>query len=234
MRLNQYLSLAGVASRRKADALIKDGEVTVNGKRAHLGDIVKPEKDIIKLDGKVLKVQQFVYYKYYKPVGVLSSLSDPHHQKTLAALPIKDKFFPVGRLDLNSEGLMLLTNDGKLAQRLTHPSHHETKEYLVKVDTTHAYPDWLYRLKQGAKFEERVVKPVKVGVLSKDNKTAELDIVLAEGIKREIRRLAEGARLQVIRLKRIRIGSLTLGTLKSGELKILSAAEIDALTQIHP
>jgi len=222
MRLNQYLANSGIASRRKADELIKNGRVKINGALAKIGQQVDLGKDEVLVNNEIVKPQSFFYYKYYKPVGVMSSLSDPHYKNTLAKLPIKEKFFPVGRLDVDSEGLMILTNDGVWAQNLIHPSKNQTKEYEVMVDASKAEKNWFAKMRKGTMIDGKMIKPESVGLMD-DGK---LNIVLNEGIKREIRQLAENVKLKVLKLKRIRIGKILLGGLGVGEMRLLDQKEI--------
>jgi len=230
MRLNQFLANSGVASRRKADDLIKSGRVTINGITARVGQQLNPDEDKVFVDGKAVTQRPLFYFKYYKPVGVMSSLSDPHYKNTLAKLPIKEKFFPVGRLDVESEGLVVLTNDGVWAQKLIHPSKNQTKEYEVMIDTSKAKKNWLTEIRRGVLIDGKFVKPKSIKLVS----SGMLNIVLSEGIKREIRRLAEKVGLKVLKLKRIRIGKILLGDLKVGELKLLTSDEIlDTFEPIH-
>lgn len=226
MRLNQYLSLCGVASRRKADELIGLGKIKVNNLVAEVGQAINPDKDRVTYHGNLVVPQSFVYYKYYKPVGVLSSLDDPHHQKTLRNLKIDTAVFPVGRLDLNSEGLILLTNDGELAQKIAHPKFGQTKEYMVEVTVPRGRQGWFSKLRAGSSIDGKFVKPRQVILESQTPRKSVLSIVLGEGIKREVRRLVQNAGAEVVRLKRVRIGNIELGNLKMGAIEPITGAEL--------
>ncbi len=231
-RLNKILARAGIGSRRACDELIAQGRVTVNGRVAKLGDKADPEKDDIRVDGqRIQPPEPPVYIALYKPRWVLSTMKpDRSEHKTLLDLvPVPYRLFPVGRLDLESEGLMLLTNDGELANRLTHPRYGHEKEYRVLVAKR---PDE----KQLAAWRHGIVlsdgtrtRPAEVRVEETVGKGAWLRVILREGRKRQIREMAALTGLPVVRLIRVRIGPLRLHNLKPGEWRYLTEQEIAAL-----
>ena len=225
-RLQKILSARGVASRRTAETMIEEGRVTVNGTLAVLGQSADPEKDEILLDGRPLpSAEQYVYILLHKPRGYVTTLSDEKGRKTVAEL-VSDcgvRVYPVGRLDLDSEGLLLLTNDGEFANRLMHPKHEVEKTYLTWVtDYSEAA---LQRLKQpitldGYRIRPPKVRPVKPGLL---------EITIHEGRNRQVRRMCDAAGMHVTRLKRIREGDLSLGDLPLGAWRYLTEKEVKML-----
>ncbi len=231
MRINKFLAEQGVASRRKADAIIAEGRVKVNGKIAKAGDDVSPS-DSVAVDGKLLS--HGVKYEYYllnKPKGCVCTVSDEktdHPRKTVMDyLPAGvGRVFPVGRLDYNTEGLLILTNDGALSYRLTAPQSEIPKTYLVKVSGT-LTPVQLNRLRSGVEIEAGVVtKKCRVTVIETNKNYTKLHIVLTEGKNREIRRMFEVVGKPVEFLKRIKLGELTLAGLDRGECRPLTQEEI--------
>lgn len=230
-RLQKILARAGVASRRGAEELIARGRVTVNGARAQLGDKADPARDDLRVDGeRVALPKELVYLAVYKPRGVLSTTAGPDpRQKITDLIPGGEQLHLVGRLDKDSEGLMLLTNDGELTQRLTHPRYQQEKEYRVLVASK---PDQ----KQLAAWRRGVVlpdghhsEPADVSVHSLKGKGAWLRVIMHEGRKREIREIARSLGLPVVSLIRVRIASLHVGGLKAGQWRKLDADEIESL-----
>lgn len=228
-RLQKLLSGAGVASRRKAEEYIQAGRVTVNGIVAELGQRADPEKDEILLDGRPLpQGEPRRYILLHKPRGYVTTLSDEKGRKTAASL-VADcgtRVYPVGRLDMDSEGLLLFTNDGAWADQLLHPRHQVEKEYQVKVRG-----DWraaLPKLRGKITLDGQVLAPAKVKVLQGGKETALLSVIIHEGKNRQIRRMCDLAGLQVLRLKRVREGQLTLGDLPSGAWRELTEEEVRA------
>ena len=216
----------GLGSRRACEELIAAGRVTVNGERAELGRRVDVAVDVVCLDGVALPVAPgLVHYLLHKPAGVLTTAHDPQHRPTVVELvPDEPRVFPVGRLDADSEGLLVLTNDGELAQRLTHPSFGVEKEYLVEVDGTPA-PGALRRLRLGVDLDDGKTAPATVGVVA----PGVLRIVIHEGRNRQIRRMAEAVGHPVRRLVRTRIGPITDDRLKPGSWRSLQPDEVRAL-----
>lgn len=230
-RLQKILSDFGIASRRKAEELIKEGRVTVNGEIAHLGQKADPEKDYIKVDGKLLiKPEPKVYYAFYKPRKVITSLIDPQGRPTIKNFlkGIKFRVYPVGRLDYDSEGLLILTNDGELAYRVMHPSSEIEKTYLVKVDGI-IEPETIEKLRKGIKIEGKLAVPVSVNFVRKLKANSWIKITLHEGRKRQIRKMLERLKHPVIRLIRISIDGIKLGELKPGQYRALTKEEVEEL-----
>jgi pseudouridine synthase len=232
IRLNKFLAQAGVASRREADRLITQGRVTVNGEVIlTLGHKIDHMKDKIEVDGrKIEKDESQVYLMLNKPPGCLVSLKDPWGRPTIKDLlpSLKSRVFPVGRLDYESEGLLLLTNDGELAFRLMHPRFQIKKVYQVKVK---GEPDStkLSRLEKGILLDGKRTAPAKIRVLAVSPKESFLSIEIHEGRKREVRRMFEAVGHRTKKLLRIRFDGLSLGKLKRGKWRYLRPEEIETL-----
>jgi 23S rRNA pseudouridine2605 synthase len=225
-RLQRVLAGAGLGSRRVCEELIAAGRVTVNGEVAVLGRRVDPEQDRIVVDGVPISVRPgLVYYLLNKPVGAVSTASDPQGRPTVVSLvPSEPRVFPVGRLDADSEGLLLLTTDGDLTFRLTHPKFGVEKEYLVAVDGS-PRPGELRRLREGVELEDGITAPARVAAAG----PGALRIVIHEGRNRQIRRMCAAIGHPVRRLVRVRIGPLADRRLAPGAWRELSAAEVRAL-----
>jgi 23S rRNA pseudouridine2605 synthase len=235
-RLQKILARAGIGSRRASEELIAQGRVTVNGQVAVLGAKADPVVDRIAVDGRLIqKAEELVYIALYKPRGVISAASSPDPRPTvrdLVAAP--GHLYPVGRLDVDSEGLILLTNDGELANRLTHPRYGHEKEYRALV-AKHPDDDQLKAWRLGVVLEDGYrTQPAEVRVEGYSGKGAWLRIVLREGRKRQIRETGSQLGLPVVKIIRVRIGSLHLGSLKPREWRYLSAAEVAALKGNKP
>lgn len=231
-RLQKLLSRSGVCSRRQAEELMRAGRVTVNGVPAPLGAQADPDTDEIAVDGVPLRrPEPRVCLLLNKPRGYVTTLSDEQGRKTVAELVqgCGVRVYPVGRLDLNSEGLLLMTNDGELTQHLTHPSHAVEKEYLVRVtgDVDAALP----LLRRDMTVDGERFRGAKVKVLTRAEGSALLSVTIAQGRNRQVRRMCAHCGLTVHRLRRIREGSLALGELKSGQWRRLSEKEIEDLLQ---
>ncbi len=230
-RIQKILAQRGLCSRRAAEELLRQGRVTVNGRRAALGESADPERDRLCVDGaEVEPRERLVYLMLNKPRGYVTTLSDERGRPTVAELVrgCGVRVHPVGRLDLNSEGLLLLTNDGALTQHLTHPSHAVEKEYLVRVtgDAEAALP----RLRREMIVDGERFPGAKVRVLpSKGEGATLLSIIIRQGRNRQVRRMCAHCGLSVHRLRRVREGSLALGELKSGEWRYLSEQEVQDL-----
>jgi len=227
MRLNKFLQAAGVAARRKADLLIQSGRVRVNHvivKEPWLK--VDPERDLVTVDGRRVRVLgEKQYFKLYKPRGVTSTLHDPHAARTLSEfIPPGLRLFPVGRLDRDSEGLLILTDDGKLALKLSHSRYRVPKRYRVALDRPLSSQD-LKKLKDGLMLEDGPFRPFDLEIIA----FSVIGLSLGEGRKREIRRGFAALRYRVVRLVRLAIGPVSLGDLQAGELRPLSAREREAL-----
>ncbi len=228
MRINKFLAEQGVASRRGSDEIIAAGRVTINGKTAQAGDDVKDD-DTVLVDGKMLSHKvKYEYYLLNKPKGYLCTVSDDKGRKTVMdLLPAgAGRVFPVGRLDYDTEGMLILTNDGDLAYRLTAPQSEIAKTYLVRVDGS-VSDIQLNRLRAGVEIERGVVtKKCKVTVSETNKKFTKLRVVLTEGKNREIRKMFEAVGKQVAFLKRLKIGELSLTGLDRGAVRKLSEEEI--------
>jgi 23S rRNA pseudouridine2605 synthase len=225
-RLQKILSARGVASRRTAETMIMEGRVTVNGTVAALGQTADPEKDEILLDGKPLPTgSEYVYILLHKPRGYVTTLSDEKGRKTAAEL-VADcgtRVYPVGRLDMDSEGLLLFTNDGEFANRLMHPKHEVQKTYLTWVEGFSEAA--LENLKQSITLDGYRIRAPKVRVV----KPGLLEITIHEGRNRQVRRMCDAAGMHVTRLKRIREGNLSLGDLPLGKWRYLTEDEVNSL-----
>ncbi len=233
-RLQKILAAAGVASRRAAEAMIRAGRVTVNGAVATLGQSAVAGRDVIAVDGVPIQRETLEYWMVHKPRGVLTTASDPQGRPTVLGLvpDPKVRLFPVGRLDLLSEGLVLLTNDGPLAHALLHPSFGEEREYQVTVRGS-VTRTTLRRVSEGVELEDGRTAPARVGAARFDPKsrTTCFTLTLVEGRKRQIRRMMRALGHPVVRLVRIRMGPLTLGRLAAGGARPLDAAERRRLTR---
>lgn len=230
-RLQKILSEMGIASRRKAEELILEGRVTVNGQIASIGMKADPARDHIKVDGKLLiKPEPKVYIMFNKPRGVVTSLYDPEGRPTVKDFlkGVKYRVFPVGRLDYDSEGLLILTNDGDFAYAVLHPSKKISKTYLVKVKGVPEEEE-IEKLRTGIKLEDGMTAPAKVRRIRKTENNSWLEVTIYEGKKREIRRMLDEVRHPVLKLKRIRINGIELGELKPGVYRYLSSEEIDKI-----
>lgn len=238
-RLQKILARAGLGSRRACEELIRQGRVTVNGQIASLGQKADPAQDRIAVDQQPVRGrQEFTYIALYKPPGVVSTVRDTHGRPTVIDLVESAvRLYPVGRLDLESAGLILLTDDGELAQLLMHPRYEHSKAYHVRVT---GYPDQeiLRQWQQGVELDDQRTAPAHVTVLRREQGCTWLELVIREGRKRQVRRVAELLGHPVQELVRVRIGPLLLGNLRPGEWRHLSAQEVAELKQLkaqkHP
>ncbi len=225
-RISKVLARVGVASRRRVDELVEEGRVLVDGKVAVLGQRIDVEKVSITVDGVPVPVAPgLVYYLLNKPSDVVSTATDPQCRTTVVSfVPASPRVFPIGRLDRETEGLLILTNDGTLTNLLTHPSHGVAKEYLAEVEGTPS-PGALRRLREGVELEDGLTAPATVGVVA----PGVLRIVIKEGRNRQVRRMCEAVGHKVVRLVRTRIGNLSDSTLAPGEWRALSDEEVRTL-----
>ncbi len=232
-RLQKIIADSGYCSRRKAETLIEQGLVKVNGKAAQIGDKADPAADIITVAGQRLKAEETVlrYIKLYKPRGYLTSMEDAHSEKLITDLiaDIPERVYPVGRLDKNSEGLILLTNDGSFANDITHPKKHIQKVYRVTISSK-VTEDQLALMTVGVEIEKGVkTQPCTINVLTEQTGRTVLEFILTEGKNRQIRKMCEAVGLSVSRLKRTSVGGVKLGMLKPGEHKDLTEDEMRTL-----
>lgn len=232
VKLQKYFSDCSVMSRRAAEEEIQKGRVTVNGEVATLGLRINPEQDVIIYNGKRIlpSHDKKVYIMLNKPAGVLTTLSDEKGRKTVVSLlgGLNKRVYPVGRLDMYSDGLLLLTDDGELTYRLTHPRHEIPKIYHVTVEGEPTDAQ-LTILRSPLTIDEYKIQPVKAEIIEQKNGVTTLKMTLFEGRNRQIRKMCEIAKLKIRRLSRVALGKITIGSLKSGSWRYLSKEEIEYL-----
>jgi 23S rRNA pseudouridine2605 synthase len=232
-RLQRVLARAGVGSRRASEDLIREGRVTVNGALATLGDRVDPARDRVAVDGVGVSLDpELRYYAFHKPAGVTSTASDPHARVDLTSFfPRGPRVFAVGRLDRDTEGLLLFTNDGELANRLLHPRYAVEREYLAEVDGVptqrHAA-----RLRRGIELDDGRARALSAQAVGRSGGRGAVRLVVAEGRKREVRRMLAAIGLRVRRLVRVRYGPVRLGRTPPREIRALTPAEVRALYRV--
>ncbi len=234
LRIQKYLSECGVMSRRRAEEEIAKGKVFVNGKPAEIGQKIDPESDVVVYMGKpVEKTDSTCYIMLNKPRGYVSTLSDEKGRSCVAELvrEVPFRVYPIGRLDLNSDGLLLFTNDGEMTNKLLHPKNEVDKEYLVRIRGK-ATPEQLQKLNRPMTIDGYRIAPAKVTVFSDTGENQILKFVIHEGRNRQIRKMCEQADIFVSRLKRISFGALELGTLPSGKWRYLTKNEIQYLKKL--
>ena len=232
MRLQKYLSECGVASRRKSEELIRQGKVKVNGHPAVLGDKVRPKTDIVTLSGKrvVHGKEERTYIMLHKPRGYVTTMQDELGRKCVAEL-VDDapaKVYPVGRLDRESEGMLLFTNDGEFANLMMHPSGHVPKTYRLTVRPP-VGEEQLQKMREGVVIDGVKTLPAEITVLLEETQRVVLEVIITQGRNRQIRKMCEAVGLEVARLKRTAIGSLKMGMLPSGKWRYLEEKEIRML-----
>ncbi len=230
-RLQKIISKCGIASRRKAEEMILEGLVTVNGKPASIGMKADIENDHIKVSGKLISsVKTKVYMAFNKPVQCITALRDDEGRATVSDFlkRVKARVFPVGRLDYNSEGLLILTNDGELANAILQPKSKIPKTYRVKIDGSLDNKD-ISKLENGIRLEDGMTAPAKVRVVKQLKANSWIDITIYEGKKRQVRRMLDRVNHSVIKLIRLRINGLGLGNLKPGEFRYLKPDEVEKL-----
>mgnify|MGYP001300187518 FL=1 len=232
-RLQKILANAGVASRRKCEELIREGKVAVNDRIVReLGAKADPARDVITVNGKPIRLEQKLYLMFHKPKGVITAMSDPRGRTTVKDYlkNVKERVYPVGRLDYDTEGLLLLTNDGDLAHKLTHPRHHVPKTYLATVEKVPHGSD-LEKLMRGIELEDGLTAPAEAEYhdVDPDGKHATISITIYEGRNRQVRRMFEAIGHPVIRLKRVAFGGISLGGLQRGKYRKLTPEEVQIL-----
>lgn len=233
VRLQKFMAEQGVASRRKSEDLIRAGKVKVNGHIAEIGMKINPRKDLVTVGKQKLtnvKNRKMVYIMLNKPRGYVTTVSDELGRKTVMDL-LPDfgcRIYPVGRLDKDSEGLLLLTNDGSFTNCMTHPSHEYAKVYRVTVRPS-VNDEILFNLRNGIEIDGRKTAPCEVTVLTEEENRVVLEFILHEGRNRQIRKMCESQGLEVARLKRISIGPIKLGMLKQGDYRELSEQDVKKL-----
>lgn len=233
VRLQKFMAEQGVTSRRKSEDLIRAGKVKVNGHVAEIGMKINPRKDLVTVGKQKLtnvKNRKMVYVMLNKPRGYVTTVSDELGRKTVMDL-LPDfgcRIYPVGRLDKDSEGLLLLTNDGSFTNCMTHPSHEYAKVYRVTVRPA-VNDDILFNLRNGIEIDGRMTAPCEVTVLTEEENRVVLEFILHEGRNRQIRKMCESQGLEVARLKRISIGPVKLGMLKQGDYRELSEQDVKKL-----
>lgn len=233
IRIQKALSDAGYCSRRKAEDLIARGKIKVNGHPAELGMKVDPARDLISVNGETLYIprkKSFRYLMMNKPRGYVTTVSDDQNRRCVMDLlgEVEERVYPVGRLDMNSEGLLIFTNDGAFANDLMHPSRHVTKTYRVTVRPD-VDDEQTLALSDGVVIDGRKTSPAVVRVLTKEPGRVVLEIVIREGRNRQVRKMCEAVGLEVARLKRTAVGPLRLGMLKPGAVRDLTAEELKAI-----
>lgn len=233
MRINKYLAQCGIASRRDCDKFVSEGRITINGRKAELGDDVV-EGDVVKFDGKAVSIKKNEYYILHKPKGYLCTVSDDQGRKTVMDILGSGvgRVYPVGRLDYESEGLLILTTDGELAQHLTHPSNEVPKTYVVKVEGRLTEND-LNPIRSGIEIEGGyVTKKCRAHIIETNKDYTRVELTLREGKNREIRKMFAAIGREVTLLKRTKVGELTLRGIDRGSFRKLTPAEVEYLKSI--
>ena len=234
MRLNKYLADCGVDSRRNCDGIIAEGRVKVNGKTVReLGTVVDEERDSVTLDGRRIRPKRNVYLMLHKPKGYVTTVKDELGRKTVMELlkDVKARIYPVGRLDYDTEGLLLLTNDGDLSFRLTHPSNEVPKTYVVRISGKIS-KESISALQNGVEIDGRKTAPAKVDLLDQDEHHSRLELTIREGRNRQIKKMFEAVGHEVEFLRRSAIGDLRLGGLTRGTYRYLTEKEINYLKKL--
>jgi len=233
-RLQKVLAEIGLASRRPAEEMIRQGRVTVNGRAARIGEKVDPSRDHIKVDGRrVALPSEKLYLLLHKPKNTVTTLEDPEGRPTVLSL-VKEKrarLFPVGRLDYDAEGFLLLTNDGDLAHRLSHPSFRIPRTYRVKVKGKPS-PEEIRKLSRGISLEDGPTAPCRITFLRETRENAWMEMTLREGRNRQVKRMWEKMGYPVLKLKRVSFAGLALGNLQPGEYRALGPKELEKIRRM--
>lgn len=230
VRLNKYLANLGIASRRDIKFFLKQQTVTVNGQRVkESGFRIDPKKDNIRVNGEKIKAPELVYLLINKPKGVVSTTADEYGRKNVISLiPTKERIYPVGRLDKDTTGLLILTNDGELTNILTHPKFHVNKVYHLLISGSISQ-EQLHALRNGVLLDDGITAPAKVSVVKSNRNTTLIEMTIHEGRNRQIRRMCETVGVTLLELQRIKFGSISLGNLAEGKFRELSKSEIASL-----
>lgn len=232
MRLQKFIAECGIASRRNAEKIIESGRVTVNGELVdYMGCVINPEEDVVEIDGRVIEPENKKYYIVLnKPKNYVTTVSDDLGRPTVMQLvsDINARIYPVGRLDFDTTGLLIMTNDGEFANILTHPKHVVNKTYIARIDKP-LDENQLDRLRNGIDLDGVLTSPAKAENIKRPQKGFEVKITIHEGKNRQVRRMLDAVGANVMSLKRISVGSLTLGNLPEGKWRRLSDAEINKL-----
>lgn len=231
IRINKYLASQGIASRRQIDKYLQQGLILLNGQIAKLGDKINPSIDKIIINGQTLepKNTQKIYLALHKPIGYLSSTSDDRGRPTVMDLiKLPFRLYPVGRLDYNTSGLIILTNDGDLTLKLTHPRYHLPKTYLAQI-VGKVSKSQLQMLRQGVLLEDGRTLPAKVAIIEQNVNSTIIEITVRQGKNRQIRRMCQSLNLKINALKRISIGSIQLNQLKLGQWRYLTQEEVEQI-----
>jgi pseudouridine synthase len=233
VRINRYLASTGELSRRKADELVLTGRVAVNGTKAVPGTTVDPDRDRVTIDSRPVRPLKKLYLALYKPRNVVTTMHDPQGRPTVKGhIPPKyTGVFPVGRLDFDAEGLLLLTNDGDLAHMLHHPSFDVPKTYLVKV-IPRERPEQIEQMRRGVELDEAVTRPAEVEVVRRHGRGATLKVVLRQGLKNQIKRMAQAVGLEVTSIKRVAVGPISLRGISPGQVRELRPFEVRDLRKL--
>ncbi|MBI2433626.1 MAG: rRNA pseudouridine synthase [Candidatus Hydrogenedentes bacterium] len=233
MRLQKYLAACGVASRRAAEKLIDAGRVAVNGETASIGQTIDPDADDVTVDGRSLRQDEKIYIVLNKPANTVTTARDTHGRKTVLDLVegAKARVFPVGRLDMDVEGVLLMMNDGELAHRLIHPSYQIDKTYIACVQG-HVQPAALEKLAAGVKLEDGMTAPTRVEVLKNGRSSTLLRLTLHEGRKREVKRMCAAVGHPIRSLQRVSFGGIDVEGLRPGEWRYMTAVEVAHLREL--
>ncbi len=234
VRIQKIIADSGYCSRRKAEMYIENGDVKVNGRPVKLGDKAFPDRDLVTVNGEKINTGENTmrYIKLYKPRGYVTTVSDEQGRKTVMDLldDVSERVYPIGRLDRNSEGLLLLTNDGTFANNIMHPARHIAKTYRVTVNSS-VSDEQLTEMASGVQIEENVrTLPCTINVLTEEEGRTVLEFIIKEGKNRQIRKMCEAVKLTVVRLRRTSVGGVKLGMMRPGEYKDLTKEEMRILS----
>ena len=233
IRLDRYLSNLGICARRDVKQLLMHQHVTVNGKRVRESGLrIDPRQDDVRVNGVKQRARKLIYFMLHKPKGIISTTSDEYDRQNITSfIPTKERIYPVGRLDKDTTGLILLTNDGDLTNRLTHPKYHIYKVYHLTIRGM-VNPAQFKALRTGVLLEDGITAPAKVRVLSQSKNITNLEVTLHEGKNRQIRRMCETVGLHLTDLKRVQFGPIKINNLIKGQYRELTAAEIETLKKM--